>query len=188
MENNTIISNILLAIFIIFVFMACLLPIFISYYLKTVKNNWSEYRCNPLFIPFAGFFGENTTQNFIECVGGMQNSAMPKFTAPLVDDQTSLTTNMDFQSKSLSGHGKFIGKFRKTMGKNFSINLSKIGGVTNEFSSLTTKLTSLMTDVVKNMQVLTNAIEGSVITGKSAMDSDLVKSLKETKNIKNNIN
>ena len=33
-----------------------------------IKNNWPQYRCNPLVMPFAGYFGHDPAENFNECI------------------------------------------------------------------------------------------------------------------------
>ena len=48
---------------------------FINVYLinfKYMTENWDEYRCNPLMLPFTGFFGYDPKKNFTECVRSYQ--------------------------------------------------------------------------------------------------------------------
>ena len=46
--------------------------------IKKIKEDWSNYRCNPLIMPFASFFGENTKQNFEFCMGNIfQTHSLP---------------------------------------------------------------------------------------------------------------
>ena len=33
-----------------------------------IQKNWVKYRCNPIFIPFAGLFGNHSMQNFTYCI------------------------------------------------------------------------------------------------------------------------
>lgn len=35
---------------------------------KYVRENWEIYRCNPIYMPFADFFGFNTLNNFRTCL------------------------------------------------------------------------------------------------------------------------
>jgi len=35
---------------------------------KYLKDNWSELRCNPIYMPLASYVGENTFTNFTMCV------------------------------------------------------------------------------------------------------------------------
>ena len=37
--------------------------------IQHIKDNWANYRCNPLFMPFTGLFGYNTSENFEFCMG-----------------------------------------------------------------------------------------------------------------------
>jgi len=37
--------------------------------LKNIKENWAEYRCNPMIMPFASFFDQDAKQNFEFCMG-----------------------------------------------------------------------------------------------------------------------
>ena len=37
--------------------------------IQHIKDNWANYRCNPLFMPFTGLFGFNTSENFEFCMG-----------------------------------------------------------------------------------------------------------------------
>jgi hypothetical protein len=36
-----------------------------------VSKNWPKYRCSPTIMPFASFFGHDTTENFNYCMNGM---------------------------------------------------------------------------------------------------------------------
>jgi len=42
--------------------------------IKHIKDDWANQRCSPLVMPFAGFFGENTTDNFEFCMGKIFNT------------------------------------------------------------------------------------------------------------------
>lgn len=37
--------------------------------IQNIKDNWANYRCNPLIMPFTGLFGYNTSENFEFCMG-----------------------------------------------------------------------------------------------------------------------
>ena len=76
-------SDIFLSIFIIIVFVICnLVTIFISI-MSDIKANWPKYRCNPLIMPFAVYFGHDPMENFMLCISEMQSGMMGLFTNPL---------------------------------------------------------------------------------------------------------
>lgn len=52
--------------------------------LNKIKSNWSEYRCNPIYIPFAGIVDPDTgiEKNLVFCMNQLANEVM-KF---VIDD------------------------------------------------------------------------------------------------------
>lgn len=77
------VSNWIMAIYIIliFVLMFCI-NIFVINYNK-IKDNWNDYKCSPLVMPFAGSFGVDPTTNFTGCVSAMQGDFMKIFMQPI---------------------------------------------------------------------------------------------------------
>jgi hypothetical protein len=49
-----------------------------SYSLDRIKSNWVEYRCNPFYMPFAGYMQEDvsTTENFQYCLNAIGSEAL----------------------------------------------------------------------------------------------------------------
>jgi hypothetical protein len=48
-----------------------------------VSKNWPKYRCNPSVMPFASFYGHDTTENLNFCLTGMMNSEMSGALSPV---------------------------------------------------------------------------------------------------------
>lgn len=48
-----------------------------------IGKNWEKYRCQPTVIPFASFYGHNTTENFNYCLKGMVDSEAGGLLAPV---------------------------------------------------------------------------------------------------------
>lgn len=46
--------------------------------LDSVRMNWNQYRCNPMYMPFAGMIREDTTttQNFYQCMNLFGNEVL----------------------------------------------------------------------------------------------------------------
>ena len=67
------------------------IAIFIGIYLlnilaigkKNIEKNWPKYRCNPMIMPFAGFFGHDPMENFVFCIQNMQTSFMGNLLKPI---------------------------------------------------------------------------------------------------------
>lgn len=48
-----------------------------------VSKNWPKYRCNPSVMPFASFYGHDTTENLNFCLTGMMNNEMSGALSPV---------------------------------------------------------------------------------------------------------
>lgn len=53
---------------------------------STVKANWAQYRCDPAIMPFASYYGYDTTENFNYCTGNIFASK----TGPTVSSFSSI--------------------------------------------------------------------------------------------------
>lgn len=69
-----------------FIILIVILFIFIIYGaskiidIKRIKEDWANNRCTPMIMPFASFFGHNTTENFQFCMGKIFNNfSLPFF-------------------------------------------------------------------------------------------------------------
>jgi hypothetical protein len=49
---------------------------------KTVVNNWKDYRCQPLIMPLASFYGHDTADNFQFCLKGIFSVHAEELLAP----------------------------------------------------------------------------------------------------------
>ena len=75
--------DIFLTVLIILLFIALYCFSIISVGMKKVKEQWPEYRCNPMVMPFASQFGHDSMENFTFCIGNMQKGAMGFFLQPI---------------------------------------------------------------------------------------------------------
>jgi predicted PurR-regulated permease PerM len=79
-------TDILLAIFIFLVFIGLYMINVLAIGVKSIRDNWPEYRCNPMVMPFASTLGPQGTSasdNFVFCVQNMQTNYMEYLLKPL---------------------------------------------------------------------------------------------------------
>jgi hypothetical protein len=79
-------GDIILSLVIIGIFSGLVVFNIVSVEMKKIKENWPEYRCNPIVMPMAsqiGPPGTNTGQNFSFCIQNMQSGIMGFFLQPL---------------------------------------------------------------------------------------------------------
>ena len=63
-----IIKSILKIVLYFIIFISILGYILIYENKQYIINNWPIYRCNPVIIPFAGYFGKNAAENLNGCL------------------------------------------------------------------------------------------------------------------------
>lgn len=98
--------------------------------LSDIKNNWSEYRCQPHIMPFAGIFGENTNDNFQFCLQQIIQKQTAGVTAPFAHGMfgfTGVLTNLMDSANS----------FRTMLA-------TLVGGVIKIVSEFQNRMTALM--------------------------------------------
>lgn len=49
-----------------------------------ISKNWPKYRCDPSVMPFASFYGHDTTENFNFCLNGIINMEMGGALSPIL--------------------------------------------------------------------------------------------------------
>lgn len=103
------ISDLTLSIIIICIFIVLYIFNFLVVSIQRIKENWPIYRCQPLVIPFASFFGHDTSKNFAFCIRNMQKGFMDDLLKPvnfniglLTDVTDKLTTDLDYSRKIVS--------------------------------------------------------------------------------------
>ena len=117
----------------------------ISNNIQTLRNNWSQYRCNPVYMPFAGFIDEDgAAGNFRKCmnlmgkdlVGGMTDI----FGAQLALVISSLTDIMN----PLKLFRSLFTRIRKFILSFTNSTLQKASGPLSAFSFLLVKIQDLL--------------------------------------------
>ena len=110
---------------------------------KHIKNNWSLYKCNPMVIPFAGIFGHDPQQTFLDCQGNYNMNFMQYLMEPL----KYLTSN--------------IGNIGTDIGDQVS-GLVNLGGSTNiGLLNIFTNIYGVATNLLVEIQLIILALEDS---------------------------
>jgi hypothetical protein len=152
--------DIFLAVLIIAAFYTCFLVSFLIVGFNNIKNNWVQYRCNPMIIPFASFFGHDTADNFAQCVAQLQTGTAPYHQAPLVAATGGIQQNLSALSNQFTN---VFGIFNHVL-----VELHKfvIG-----FSDMIMKLIGVMT-------VLMHMMQGQQLLGQSIVKGPIVGALR----------
>ena len=99
-------SDITKSILIFVVFLGINFFILFSIGLKSIKEQWPKYKCNPVVMPFASFFGKDPITNFESCIQNIQNLHMGSLLDPLYHSMNLIS---DTGNEIMSGVLSFSG-------------------------------------------------------------------------------
>ena len=109
------------SLFILLVFVILGAQISASIGMKSIQENWPAYRCNPMFMPFAGSLAPTPTtagENFSYCMHDFMSSAAPSLTQPLSFTQAM---TLELVNSMATRHEKSV-----EQSSNFSFSISNV--------------------------------------------------------------
>ncbi len=111
-----------------------------------IRENWSAYRCNPLYMPFVALFQSevSTADNFNQCIGSMSKEVLK---VPIDSIQVMMNTFM----KTLQNVAANLNIFRTLRVKLSGVMMSMTNSIMGKLTSLVGVLTHLL---VKSMDVI----------------------------------
>jgi hypothetical protein len=140
---------------------------------RYILEHWVEYRCHPVIMPFASFFGKDTVQNFNYCI--MQtNSGFFGFLLEPIYYMFSMVGSIlsdltqgidDIRSMMTSIRGGFMGILGIVFGK--------MAGTTSEVVVLFTRLRDVLARMMGVFVTLTYTANASISTGSSIMNGPI---------------
>lgn len=173
-------SDLTLSIIILFIFLLLFIFNVLVVGIQRIKDNWPVYRCQPLIMPFASFFGHNTRENFGFCIQNLQKNFMGPLLKPLnfnismLGDITGgLTSGLNFNRIAMSG-------FRFELNDIFMNIFSTMFNVMIEFQRTFINIKDVIGKLVGTMTTTLYIINGSIMTMQSSWDGppgELVKAL-----------
>lgn len=104
--------------------------------LDDIRSNWTEYRCNPIYLPFAGMINDKVTteENFQHCLNMMGQSVFSIIIDGIMGSFKHLGSSFSALTGSLGGFREVIVGIRKFM---LSFATQTFGKIANSLSSFT---------------------------------------------------
>jgi len=146
---------------------------------KDIEKNWVKYRCSPLIIPFAGFFGKNTMENFTYCVQNIQNSYMG-FALQPTNFSIDVFNNLGGEfANSIKYIIDFISLLRNLIGDVTGNIMGVFMNISVEFMRLIVGIKDLLGKMTGILVTGIYMVEGSIMAGNSAWSGPPGKLLRE---------
>jgi hypothetical protein len=163
--------------------LATLVAVGVSLYLfalsrvDELKKNWMEYRCNPIYMPLAGFVGESVSANFTKCTmkgfqdyaGFVMDPLMAQFS--LVNDTLGEVTGNMNSMRSMMGEmrGGFLGIVGSVFGK--------IQNLTSHIQYIMIRMRTLMSRIVGVMITFVYMFFTGVASGQSVQNGPIMRTI-----------
>ena len=160
-------DDIFLSVFIILIFIGIMLFNVISVGIKQIQDNWPEYRCNPMVMPFAGYFGHDAGENFTYCIQNMQSDYMNYLLTPvnyLMSVSGNISENL---TGAVQGIREFINQIRNLLTSVIQSIFGVFLNILVAFQELMIKMKDMVGKIVGIMASMMYILEGSVMTANS---------------------
>ena len=161
-------SDITLSIFIILVFIGLYFYNILAVGIKRIQDNWTEYRCNPMIMPFAGTFGHNVMSNFTHCIQNTQMDFMGYLLQPLNYLMSVMSKTIGGLMESIQDIRSFINVFRNMV---LSIVQSIFGvfiNILTQFQFIMIKMKDMLGKIVGVMATMMYILQGTLMTMQSS--------------------
>ena len=169
-----------LTVIIIIIFLLLYIFNFLVVGIQRIKDNWPEYRCQPLVMPFARIFGHNSRENFGFCIQNMQKGFLGPLLRPLNFNVSLLSDITSGLSGNLNSTRDFLKDFRISSGSTFQNIFSSIFNITVEIQRVFLNIKDTVGKLVGIMTTVLYTLDGSIMTMTSAWNGppgQLVKAL-----------
>ena len=176
-------SDIFLATMIILIFLICNVATVLVNGIDEIINNWPKYRCNPLIIPFAGFFGHNPAQNFAFCIAQMQKDMMGVFTAPIEFGQSVMLQGYNQLSSQMNSLRDFQSVFKNTLGFELFNIFGLFENILIQFQKFIINIRDMMNKLIGTMIVFMSIMQGTHHTGMSFVNGPIYGTIKTISDI-----
>ena len=129
--------------------------------MKNIENNWPLYRCNPIVMPFAGFFNKDVLSNFTYCIQNIQSSYMGELLQPINYGQSLLGTIIKDLETALQSVRAFFNKIRNFIMEIVHSIMGVFLNILISFQGLIVNITDLFGKMVGIVIVMASVISGS---------------------------
>lgn len=143
--------------------------------LDHIKKNWVQYRCNPIYMPIAGYVGDDVFSNFTRCTmkgfhdyaGFMMDPLMQEF--DVVSDTIGEIGGAmnDMRSMLASTRGGFMGIIGSVFGK--------IQNTMSQIQYIIIRMRTLMSRIMGIMMSFMFIFYTGGKTGESVMNGPIMK-------------
>lgn len=160
-------SDITLSIFIILIFILLYVFNILSVGIQKIKDDWPQYRCNPIVMPFASVFGYDPMSNFSFCIQNMMSSYMGYLMQPIKYSFSVLGNISKDINDALTGVRAFFNNIRNYITNIIQTVFGVFLNILIEFQRVTINIKDIFAKLIGILATLMYTLEGTVNTMES---------------------
>ena len=171
-------QDIVLTILIILIFGFLFSSSALTVKMQEIKEDWPLYRCQPIAMPFASYFGSDPMENFSYCVGNIQSDLMGFFLSPINYLLGMITELGTFLLDRVQFIRKFIDYLRNMITNVLGDTYAMLVNIIIQFQKLIIKTKDLVMKLMGIVMTFMYMIQGAVLTGRSVYNGPIGKTLR----------
>ena len=171
-------QDIVLSIIIIIVFASLYSSSALTVKMQEIKEDWPIYRCNPMAMPFASYFGSDVMENFTYCVGNIQKDLMGFFLNPIQYVLGMITELGGFLLERIQFIRKFIDYMRNMVTNLIGDTYGMLINIIIQFQKLIIKTKDLVMKLMGMIMTFMYMIQGAILTGRSVNNGPIGETLR----------
>jgi hypothetical protein len=157
-------KNWLYFIFLNLLFVAYIGGTFYLTSIQDIKNNWPEYRCNPMYMPLS----DDIEQDFTYCIQSMQTNYMGTLLQPLTSVSNTNTNVLSSAVTDINSVRAMFDKVRTFISSAVESIFGVFLNLVIEFQKITIGIKDLVGKIIGVMVTLMYLVDGSIKTMNSA--------------------
>jgi len=161
-------SDLFVSVVIVIVFILLYLFNFLVVGIQRIKDNWPQYRCNPIIMPFASVFDVDVNQNFTYCIQNLQSNYIGYLLKPLNYNITALGDMGKMLTGNLGNVRGLVGYVRDAVKKITEGIFSIMGNIVIEIQRLSINVKDMLGKVFGILNTVLNTLSGAMMTMDSA--------------------
>tara|TARA_B100001063_G_C16777954_1_gene567407 strand:- start:10303 stop:11211 length:909 start_codon:yes stop_codon:yes gene_type:complete len=174
MKFKDIVSTLVIIIIFLFLYSSSALTV----KMQEIKDDWPIYRCQPMAMPFASYFGSDPIENFSYCVGNIQKDLMGFFLNPIQYVLGMITELGGFLLERIQFIRKFIDYLRNMVTNVLGDTYGMLVNIIIQFQKLIIKTKDLVMKLMGILMTFMYMLQGAVLTGRSVYNGPIGKTLR----------
>ena len=140
---------------------------------SSLKKNWAQYRCNPIYMPMAGMVGEDVMSNFTKCTMKGFHDYAGFIMDPIVAEFDVVNSTLGEVGSTLVSMRQMMSGVRKGFLGVVGSVFGKIQNVMSQTQYIVIRMRTLMSRVVGVMYSFLYIFYGGVESGKSLVNGPI---------------